>query len=455
MGCGRERLSVRVHTMSTIPNPFEQSPTRHRHQAEARSYLATNPEVRAKIVKDQTESEETTHPDITKKKIQEQPPFPKAAWRGPFAEYRDAMAHATEASDVFHFAALWARGAVALGRNVHFPYGCTLYANVFLVGYGPTGDRKTTAMRKAEEIEGPLKVIRGGGSGEGIADDFASAEPGQGLLIYAEEFSQVLRPGRWEGATLIPFLTQSFDCPERYEMKYRKNPINLERPTPSLLAATTPDWFWQDFRLRDFQGGFGNRLFFLTGPRKAAIALPDTPDLSTVSRAIGGLSRVEPCQATLAPDACALWEQFYRLWDADEATRDPLLLAAVRRIPSYVLKLSMLYAAFEATLPSITLEQLKAAIQVGRYGEACVREILALQNAGTNPKKELERRILAFVGGEPGGVTTKRAIYRALHRHYPDAQAFSQSFDSLVRAGELFTKSGGRGSVLVSLEPLD
>jgi hypothetical protein len=115
----------------------------------------------------------------------------------------------------------------------------------------------------------------------------------------------------------------------------------------------------------------------------------------------------------------------------------------------------MLYAAFEKTLPKITLDQLKAAIQVGRYGEACVREMLALQNVGTNPKKELERRILVFVGAQPGTVTRKREIYRGLHRHYPDAQSFGQSFDSLVRAGELFTKSGGRGSVLVALEPLD
>ena len=150
-----------------------------------------------------------------------------------------------------------------------------------------------------------------------------------------------------------------------------------------------------------------------------------------------------------------LWEQFYRAWDADEATRDPLLLAAAKRIPSYVLKLSMLYAAFEGSLPKITLEQLKAAIQVGRYGEICVREILALQNAGTNPKKELERRILAFVRTRPGGVTSKREIYKGLWRHYSDAEAFNRAFDSLVRAGELFSKSAGRGSILVSAEPLE
>ena len=383
------------------------------------------------------------------------PPFPKAAWRGAFADYRDAMSRATAASDVFHFAGLWARGAVALGRRVSFPYGMSLYPNVFLVGYAPTGDWKTTAMRKGMDLGCEFKIIRGGGSGEGLADDFSCAEPGEGFLLYAEEFAQILRPGRWDGATLIPFLTQCFDCPERYEMRFRKSPINLDRPTPSLLAGATPDWFWQDFRPRDFQGGFGNRLFFLTGVRKVAIALPETPDLIKTSQAVNQLAAIGPCEARLAPDARALWKQFYDAWDAEEGRRDPLLLAAVKRIPAYVLKLSMLYAGFECTLPEITVDQLSAAIRVGRYGEACARDLLALQNAGTNPTKELERRILAFVGGSSGGTTTKRLTYKTLWRHYANTEAFNRAFDSLVRAGELFTKPVGRGSVRVSLESLE
>jgi Bifunctional DNA primase/polymerase, N-terminal/Primase C terminal 1 (PriCT-1) len=383
------------------------------------------------------------------------PAFPKAAWRGVFADYRAAMQGATEASDVFHFAALWTRCAVALGRNVSFPYGMSLYPNVYLLVYGPTGDRKTTATRKATELGDQFKVVSGGGSGEGLADDFSGAEPGHGFLLHAEEFSQILRPGRWEGATLIPFLTQCFDCPDRYEMKFRKAPISLERPTPSLLAGATPEWFWQDFRTRDFQGGFGNRLFFLTGARKPVIALPDAPDLSKTSRAVNDLSIVEPCRAHFAPNARTLWEQFYLAWDAEEDRRDPLLLAAVKRIPAYIIKLGMVYASSERTLPEITLDQLSAAILVGRYGEVCARELLSLQNAGTNPKKELERRILAFVRGEPGWCVTKRATYKALWRHYSDAEAFHRAFDSLVRAGELFTRSMPRGRVEVSIESFE
>ena len=169
---------------------------------------------------------------------------------------------------------------------------------------------------------------------------------------------------------------------------------------------------------------------------------------------MNALALVQPCQVRLENSACALWDQFYRAWRAEESRRDPLLLAAVQRTPAYVLKLAMLYAAAERTLPGITLEQLKAAILVGRYGEACAAELLSLQNAGTNQRKELERRILACVASQPGNMTTKREIYRRLWRHYSDAEAFNRAFDSLIRAGELFSKPAVRGTVWVSTEPL-
>lgn len=381
------------------------------------------------------------------------PEFPKAAWLGLFADYRAVMERATEASDAFHFAALWARCAVALGRRVHFSYGMRLFPNVYLVCFGPTGDRKTTATRIATEIGSGFKIVRGGGSGEGLADEFSATEPGLGLLLYAEEFSQVLRAGCWDGATLIPFLTQCFDCPPRYEMKFRKSPVELNQPTPSLLAGVTPDWFWQDFRTKDFQGGFGSRLFFFAGARKPAMPLPESPSLDAVSHAVDTLAATQPCEARLDAKARVLWEEFYRAWDAEESRRDPLLLATVKRIPAYVLKLAMLYAALEGSLPEVTCDHLAACILVGRYGEDCARELLSLQNAGTNPRKELERRILGYVSMHRDETPTKRQVYRALQRYYRDSDEFDRALNSLVRAEELFTMPIRRGSTLVSLEP--
>jgi hypothetical protein len=119
---------------------------------------------------------------------------------------------------------------------------------------------------------------------------------------------------------------------------------------------------------------------------------------------------------------------------------------AIKRIPAYVLKLTMVYAASEATLPEMTVDQLAAAIQVGHYGERCAGELLSLQNAGTNPRKELERLILGFVSRQPGKSTTKREIYRHLHRHFQTTEEFNRAFDSLVRAGELFSRTAGQGT---------
>lgn len=392
--------------------------------------------------------------DAPEEGAERRPPFPEAGWRGVFGEYRRAMQEATEASDVFHFATLWVRAVVALGRRVYFPYGLRLFPNAYIVCFGPTGDRKTTATRMVETIGQLARVIRGGGSGEGVADEFSLARPGEGLLLFAEEFSSILRPGRWDGATLIPFLTACFDCPPRFEQKFRKSPVNLDQPTPSLLAGATPDWFWRDFRVGDFEGGFGNRLFFLTGERKAPIPRPQTPDLARISEAVDALADVRPCEAHLSRQAEALWDDFYLAWDSERECRQRLLLAAVQRIPAYALKLAMVYAALERSLPEITFDQLAAAILVGRYGETCAAELISLQSAGANPTKELEQRILAFVQRQ-GGQTTKRSIYKAVWRHYSTTETFNRAFDSLVRAGCIFTKSGLRGSVQVSMEPLE
>jgi hypothetical protein len=76
------------------------------------------------------------------------PPFPEIAWRGIFDEYREAMSGTTEASDVAHFAALWTAAAANLGRRVSIFAGDEIFPNVYILFYGPTGDKKTTAKRR-------------------------------------------------------------------------------------------------------------------------------------------------------------------------------------------------------------------------------------------------------------------------------------------------------------------
>lgn len=387
------------------------------------------------------QSADGAEPDGSSKKLA----LPDAAWRGVFGEYRKAMREATEAADEFHFSTLLVRAGMTLGRRVWFNYGMKVYPNFYVLNFGPTGDKKTTAQRYLDGLgRMTVKVISGAGSGEALADEFQSVSAGEPCLICLEEFSELMRRGRWEGATVLPFLTTCFDCPPKYELRFRKSPVVIDEPTPNLIAGTTPEWFWQGFRLSDFQGGFGNRLLFFTGGRKNPIPLPSEPGLKLVSAAIDALASVPSGKARYTPEAEKLWRDFYRAWDPAQQKRDPMLRVAVERIPSYTLKIGMVYAGFEGTLPEITHAQLAAAILVGDFCAKCAEELLSLQNAGTNPAKELERRILAYVTQHPG--TTQRQVYKALHRHYSDTERFWRSLRALLNAGMLLAESKGKGS---------
>jgi len=378
------------------------------------------------------------------------PKFPDAAWRGLFGVYRDRMRVCSEASDVYHFLAFWAAAGNALGRRVYFAYGMRLYGNIYGIGFGPTGDFKTSALRRAGEMteSAGLRVVSGIGSGEGITEGLGE-EP---TLFSLDEFTSLLRPGKWDGSTLLPTLTEIFDCPEKYERAYRKNPIYLCRPTCSILAGTTGAWFWRDVRDIDFEGGFGNRFIYLTGPPNEPMPRPGIPDLQFVTTALSELKALPGQEAFLDPMAEKMWDRFYLAWRKKRFS--PLEEAATKRIAAYVLKLAMTYAALEKTLPTIQAYQLKAALLVGNYAAKCVRQLIGERFSGANAFRELEKRILGKVSSAPKSTIAKRNLYRALARHYQNAEQFNRVFNSMVNAGSLYTKSDQR-RMYVSTEPFE
>jgi hypothetical protein len=376
------------------------------------------------------------------------PQFPDSAWRGLFANYRDAMRACSEASDVYNFLAFWTAAGNALGRRIYFNYGMRLHANVYGIAFGPTGDFKTSALRRAAELtEGAgLRVVRGVGSGEGISEGLGE-EP---TLFSLDEFTSLLRQGKWDGSTLLPTLTEIFDCPEKYEREYRKKSISLQRPVCSLLAGTTEVWFWRDVKEIDFEGGFGNRFIYLTGAPNSPIPLPGIPNLQSALAAPIKLKELKQQEACLEPAATRIWDQFYSAWRKRQFS--PLEGAATKRIPAYVLKLAMTYAALEETLPNISAEQLRAALLVGNYAAKCVRQLIGQRFSGANAFRELEKRILDKVSA---GVITKRNLHRALARHFQNSEQFNRVFEAMVRAGTLYTQTFGRGRVNVSVDPFD
>ena len=286
--------------------------------------------------------------------------FPVDAWRGSFNDYRLAMQGTSEAPDSAHFAAIWAVAAARLRRRVSIYYAFTHYPNVFLVNYGLTGDSKTSAGRQGLRLlpeDGGVKVLRGVGSPEALGDWMAQPEGGPYMahLLFIEELATLLIRGGWQGSTLLSFLTETFDTPDIYEVPFRKNPVKVQEPTPTLLTGTTPVWFWKGMRELDIHGGFGNRLFFLTGAPKPPIPMPAQPNLihlRNVKEALHRLVEIPQVELSLSSEAQVLWNGFYLAWKQTQPQWDQLTGAAVKRIPAYILKLAMVYACFEQTLPS-------------------------------------------------------------------------------------------------------
>ena len=240
-------------------------------------------------------------------------------------------------------------------------------------------------MRLSERLlpDERVNVLRGVGSGEALAQWMKQKDSTRPVahLLLLEELSTLLRRAGWDGSLLIPFLTEAFDCPPKYEVPFRTKPIKVLKPTPNLFAGTTAEWFWKSMREEDIYGGFGNRLCYFAGEPGALISMPAPPDeaaLQRVEEALDGLASI-PSGTTmyLTPRARRCWDAVYR--DLKGRRLDPLVAAMTKRTDVYALKLAMVYAGFEGTTPKITSEQINAAASVAQYGIACAEWIVGQQ----------------------------------------------------------------------------
>jgi hypothetical protein len=388
------------------------------------------------------------------------PAFPEIAWRGLFGDYRDAMQGSTEASDVAHFATFWAAVAVRLGREIHMYSGSRVYPNAFIAFHGPTGDKKTTAQRRINKDECHLLehapqigLVDSGGSAEGLATALAKISSGCYLLIF-EEFATILAMMRWPNSTLPTFFTVTYDCPDKFDREFRKNPIHIVAPTPSILAMTTPEWFWLHAEPDDFFGGALNRFFFLAGAKKEPIPNPNPFNQERIRRiktqiedrcsALPFPSDHPDRRARWTPNAQDLWNRYYRKTATTE--HKGLLAAALKRHHIYIRKLGMVYAFIEGTFPEITAEQLLAAIAVSSYSAQCTRQLLEMQGQSpeSDRRREQELRCIEWLKKHPGQQRLRNMQQKICHRK-GDSEMFNRIIQSLERTDQIIiTREQGK-----------
>jgi hypothetical protein len=273
------------------------------------------------------------------------------------------------------------------------------------------------------------------GTTEGLADALSDAPHGV-YLFFWEEFSSLLARARWTGSTLLEFITETFDCPGQWGLKYRKNSIDLQNPTPTILTATTVEWFWKYAKAEDFFGGFGNRFLFLSGAKKPPIPNPTPPDgerLDRVRKQIEVLADRPVKHAQWTPGAQKVWDAFYEEWENGQ--RKGLLGAALKRAHVYVRKLAMTYSAVEETLPEIHADQLRAAIMVIKSAAESTERLIEMQAAQSKPLGELEQVFLKWVGAHEGARV--RRLQQLMWKHCGDSETFNRVLRNLVAADRI------------------
>jgi len=409
-------------------------------------------------------------------------------WVDPFLTYAEALKHTTSAPAEFHYFSLMNVIGAVLGRRIAAFYGRQIFPNQYTCLIGPTGRaKKSTAMSWAVEgvahyIDGSLRISSAGGSAEGLLQDlaFADADPeeldviraamGQTsrkrdknneiigeerlydklhrrALILQDEFTTLLakaKGGGPGGSTMIPTLLNVFNTPEQLRLPTRNKPLVIVHPYVSILSGSTPEFLGRHFSEEDWHSGFGNRLLFVEGPLREAIALPQVPDQDAIDKLIDFLQRVfkrfegaerslKPINFTFTKDAEQRWVELFNEWEAKSATFSVSQLAATERTTEYACKFALILAACAVTSANqeettIDVEDVEIGFCLARFTAnvslRLVDSLLASHDA------QMEGEILAFI--REHGSASRRNLQKRFSRW--GSTTFNRLMDSLERA---------------------
>jgi len=386
--------------------------------------------------------------------------LPESAWPKWARDYREAVGPSTEAADELHYVALLTVLGAALGRNVTVSSGRFVYPNVYAMLIGPTGDRKTTAAELAldllRRVAPEVLLLNGVGSQEGLMERMADRTSSK-TLLFADEMAALLKKGRRESSgSLIEFITELFNCPESKSHFTRSKSISLEKPTLSILGASTPAWLEAALEEEDILGGFTNRFIYVSGIPKPDNPLPPAPDaskLQSLCEWIRKITRGPQRVMTLGSDVQELWSDFYVQWRRFVAGQTERGAALLRRIDLYILKFACIHAAMDETT-EITGAHLLPAIALGRFLAGCSYRILG--DLGSPRDYRLERLIEQKLQAAQGVMRRKNL------RQLLGGRITGEKLDRILRAMESnglicqTDDNSGRGSSrVVKLTPQD
>ena len=384
---------------------------------------------------------------------------------GAFKDFYDAYWGTCEVSEPYLMAGALTQVGTMLGRRACISIGKhtskrhVIFPNFYSAIIGATSiARKSSWLRQVRydlrSNDRELKLMESIASAEGMIDALAKDDggdmietygqtcpEGQRTLIIFDEMKALFSNSRRQiTSTIIPRLTEAYNCPESLEVNTKHAPIKAMHPVVNVLAASTGEWLYDSVTQSDVSGGFINRFAYFLYEYTEPKADPEDPREEPLQRwydTLMGLRNHGDSmrQFILSTEAWEIYNDEYNdhhkyQWD----NRESFETAASAREMVHSFKIALAFAAStnEPHDDKVKPDAWLHAREVAKYISSVNAYLFKSVGAGEESKDE---KIILDKLTQLGNEASKSELRQKIGGKRMSLDMFNKVLDALERAG--------------------
>lgn len=340
-----------------------------------------------------------------------------------FFSLYDEYTKDTEPAKRYHMLGALSVVSNLLGKKAWLPMGhFNIYPNLYILFVGPAGNRKTTALERAEKIFVRANVSKGAATAstsEAVIETMASSEAtvnftykGKNVAYqqyspYCSEFATLLG-GKHINDGLVKFLTDIYDRASDYTYKTKnKGSYTIENPFFSFLGACVLDWFVDNLKGGLISSGFARRVIFVHADRiyKWFAIPPPEPDTSALLAECERIKKIAG-PFMLSEEAKEAYIDFYGNLMMSVNDKPKVLQSYYSTKHVSVLKLCCALSAGISSDRVITKEMFSLSLDIFDDLEQSYEKLFSA--TGDNRLAKGLSKALELIREKPDGITTAR-----------------------------------------------
>lgn len=301
--------------------------------------------------------------------------------------------------------------AACLQRKCSLQWGGTLYPNLYIVLVGPSGTRKTTAMKPAQSLlrkvgvkmspeavtrEQLIRRLRKAGESE--VSETGNIVMHASLTIFSKELTVFIG---YNNPTLISDLCDWYDCDDKWSYETKNmGTDDITNVWVNLIGGTTPRLLQATLTQVATGGGLTSRIIFVYEQYKGKIVV--TPfmtekEVGLEENLIHDLEAIRMMHGEFKPDESFIsrWSDWYSIQGNNPPFHDPYLDDYLTRRGTHVLKLSMVFNASRTIDMVLTSEDFDRALKELMVVEK--KMPMTFRGIGKNPDVDVTDRVMTTI----------------------------------------------------------